>query len=92
MGDVVGEALAVAAARGVKMDPDLLAKVYRIAEAMPAQYSSTAQDLARGRTTEIDHLNGHLVRQGDALGIPVPANRALHALVKLLEAKRGASG
>jgi len=92
MRDVVGEALAVAAARGVATDPDLLAKVYRIAEAMPTQYSSTAQDLARGRATEIDHLNGYLVRQGDALGIPVPANRALHALVKLLEAKRGAGG
>ncbi len=92
MRDVVGEALAVAGARGVKMDSDLLAKTYRIAEAMPTQYSSTAQDLARGRATEIDHLNGYLVRQGDALGVPVPANRALHALVKLLEAKRGSGG
>ena len=89
MRDVVGEALTVAAARGVKTGPDLLARVYRIAEAMPGQYSSTAQDLARGRTTEIDHLNGYLVRAGDAAGIPVPANRALHALVKLLEGKRG---
>jgi 2-dehydropantoate 2-reductase len=59
---------------------------------MPTQYSSTAQDLARGRATEIDHLNGYLVRQGDALGIPVPANRALHALVKLVEGKRGDGG
>jgi 2-dehydropantoate 2-reductase len=92
MRDVVAEALAVAAARGVKTGPELLAKVYRIAEAMPTQYSSTAQDLARGRATEIDHLNGYLVRQGDALGIPVPANRALHALVKLVEGKRGDGG
>lgn len=87
MRDVVNEALAIAAARGVHLPADLLARVYRIAEAMPAQLSSTAQDLARGRTTEIDHLNGYLVRQGDALGVPVPANRALHALVKLLEAR-----
>lgn len=88
MRDVVGEALAVAAARGVQMAPDLLAQVYGIAASMPAQYSSTAQDLARGRPTEIDHLNGYLVRQGDALGIPVPANRVLHALVRLIESKR----
>ena len=87
MRDVVSEALAVAAARDVPLPEDLLARVYRIAEAMPKQYSSTAQDLARGRATEIDHLNGYLVRQGDALGLPVPANRALHALVKLIEAK-----
>lgn len=87
MRDVVSEALAIAAARGVQLPEDLLARVYRIAEAMPKQYSSTAQDLARGRATEIDHLNGYLVRQGDALGLPVPANRALHALVKLIESK-----
>jgi 2-dehydropantoate 2-reductase len=87
MRDVVEETLAVAKASGVKMAPGPLANVYRIAEAMPAQFSSTAQDLARGKPTEIDHLNGYVVRRGEALGVPVPANRALHALVKLIEAK-----
>ncbi len=87
MRDVIEETLAVAKATGVQMAPDLLAKTYRIAEAMPTQYSSTAQDLARGKPTEIDHLNGLVVRRGEALGIPTPANRALHALVKLLESR-----
>ncbi len=87
MRDVVEETLAVAEAAGVRMAPDMLAKTYKIAEAMPAQYSSTAQDLARGKPTEIDHLNGYVVRQGEALGIPTPANRALQALVKLIESK-----
>ena len=86
---VVEETLAVAKASGVRMAPDMLASTYRIAEAMPAQYSSTAQDLARGKPTEIDHLNGFVVRRGEALGIATPANRALHALVKLLESKKG---
>jgi 2-dehydropantoate 2-reductase len=54
---------------------------------MPGQISSTAQDLARGRRSEIDHLNGYVVRKGEALGIATPANRVLHALVKLLEEK-----
>ena len=85
MRDVVEETLAVAKTSGVVMAPDTLAKTYRIAEAMPTQYSSTAQDLARGKPTEIDHLNGYVARKGEALGIPTPANRALHALVKLLE-------
>ena len=89
MRDVVEETLAVAKARGVTMAPDILAKTYRIAEAMPTQFSSTAQDLARGKPTEIDHLNGFVTREGEALGIPTPANRSLHALVKLLESKRG---
>ncbi|HMA06878.1 MAG TPA: ketopantoate reductase C-terminal domain-containing protein, partial [Ramlibacter sp.] len=55
---------------------------------MPGQTSSTAQDLARGKRTEIDHLNGLVVRRGEALGIATPANRVLWALVKLLERKR----
>jgi len=87
MRDVVEETLAVAKASGVKMAPGTLAMVYKIAEAMPTQFSSTAQDLARGKPTEIDHLNGYVVRRGEALGVPTPANRVLHSLVKLLEAK-----
>ncbi len=87
MRDVVEETLAVAKASGVAMAPDMLAATYRIAEAMPKQFSSTAQDLARGKPTEIDHLNGFVVRRGTALGIPTPANGTLHALVKLLESK-----
>jgi 2-dehydropantoate 2-reductase len=87
MRDVVEETLAVAKASGVRMAPDMMARTYGIAKAMPAQFSSTAQDLARGKASEIDHLNGFVVRQGEALGVPTPANRVLHALVRLLEAK-----
>ena len=87
MRDVIEEALAVARVSGVRMEGDMLARTYAIAEAMPAQYSSTAQDLARGKPTEIEHLNGFVVRRGAALGVPTPANRALYALVRLLESK-----
>jgi len=87
MRDVTHEVAAVANADGIRMLPDLLERVYGIAKAMPTQKSSTAQDLARGKPTEIDHLNGYIVRRGEALGIPTPANRALWALVKLLEGK-----
>jgi 2-dehydropantoate 2-reductase len=61
------------------------AAVFNIAESMPSQYSSTAQDLARGKRSEIDYLNGLVVRRGEVLGIATPANRVLWALVKLLE-------
>jgi 2-dehydropantoate 2-reductase len=54
---------------------------------VPGQYSSTAQDLSRGKRTEIDHLNGLIVRRGEALGISTPANRTLLAIVKLIESK-----
>jgi 2-dehydropantoate 2-reductase len=82
---VVDECLAVAAAGGVAVPGDTWAAVQRIAETMPTQYSSTAQDLARGKRSEIDHLNGYVLRQGQALGVATPANRVLHTLVKLIE-------
>jgi 2-dehydropantoate 2-reductase len=47
--------------------------------------SSTAQDINRGKRTEIDSLNGYISRRGTELGIPTPVNHALYALVKLLE-------
>ena len=87
MRDVTEEVAAVAKADGIRMLPDLLDRVYGIARAMPTQKSSTAQDLARAKPSEIDHLNGYVVRRGEALGIATPANRALWSLVKLLEAK-----
>jgi 2-dehydropantoate 2-reductase len=90
MRDVMDECLAVARAAGVDVPGDMRQAVPQIAQTMPAQFSSTAQDLARGKPTEIDHLNGLVVRKGDALGVPTPANRLLLALVKLLE-KRGST-
>jgi 2-dehydropantoate 2-reductase len=55
---------------------------------MTSQLSSTAQDLARGKRSEIDYLNGLIVKRGAALGIATPANRVLWALVKLMEGRR----
>ena len=86
MHDVVNECLAVAQADGVQIPGDTWAAVERIAQTMPSQYSSTAQDLMRGKPSEIDHLNGYVLRRGQALGVATPANRVLHTLVRLLEA------
>ena len=91
MRDVVAECLAVAQADGVQVAGDVHASVARLAGSMPSQYSSTAQDLARGKHSEIDYLNGLIVQRGEALGIATPANRVLWALVKLLEGKPLAS-
>ncbi len=88
MSDVVDECVAVARAEGVQLPGDMHEAVRRLVETMPTQSSSTAQDLARGKPTEIDHLNGLVVRRGAAHGIPTPANRVLWALVKLLERGR----
>lgn len=85
MREAVAECLAVARADGIELPSDSWEQVRALADAMPTQQSSTAQDLARGRRSEIDQLNGHVVRRGEALGVPTPVNRALHGLVRLLE-------
>ena len=89
MRDVVAECLAVARASGVVVPGDPWHSVQEIGRTMPGQLSSTAQDLARGKATEIDHLNGFVARRGAVLGVSTPANRVLHAAVKLLEEAAG---
>ena len=74
---------AVALADGVQLPTSVDEAVAAIARTMPRQLSSTAQDLARSKPTEIDHLNGYVVRRGQALGIATPINRLLQVLVQL---------
>jgi 2-dehydropantoate 2-reductase len=88
MHDVVDECVAVAKAETVVLPGEMHAIVHKLVETMPTQMSSTAQDLARGKRSEIDYLNGFIVRRGEALGIPTPCNNVLWALVKLLERPR----
>lgn len=87
MRDVVGECVEVAARSGVSVPADIFATVMGIAASMPNQHSSTAQDLARGKKTEIDHLNGYVVRKAAEFGLSTPANRALLVVIKALESK-----
>jgi 2-dehydropantoate 2-reductase len=88
MADVVRECVAVARAEGVPLNDaeDLFRDAMRLGEAMSAATSSMAQDLSLGRPTENDALNGHVAQRAQALGIAAPANAALAALVRLLEA------
>lgn len=90
MQDLVAECVAVAEADGVRLPADLGDRVPQLAATMPTQYSSTAQDLARGKASEIDHLNGYVLQRGARLGIATPVNRVLHTLVRLLEEKKPA--
>lgn len=84
--EAVVEVLAVAAASGVAMEgQDALGATLKLTDSMPEATSSMAQDLARGRRTEVDALNGFVARRGEALGVPAPVNRTLAMLVKLLD-------
>lgn len=90
METVIVEVLAVAQAAQVVL-PDLdsaelaMAGALMIATQMAEAMSSTAQDLNRGKPTEIDSLNGFIARRGLELGVATPVNHALYTLVKLAE-------
>jgi len=88
MRTVVVECQQVAAAEGIALAPDIQQVVDDLARSMAGQYSSTAQDLARGKPTEIDDLNGAIVRAGQRHGIATPVNQALLALVQAFEARK----
>lgn len=89
MADLVTEAAAVAAARGVRLTfADPLNAVLEVARKTASNRSSMLQDIDRGRPTEIDMINGAVVREADQLGISVPVNRALTRLVGALELAR----
>jgi len=92
---VIEETVAVARAAGVPL-PEVgwVEKGLKNAETLGDATSSMAQDIARGKRTEIDSLNGYIVRRGTVLGVPVPVSTTLSALVKLIEesnARRGRS-
>lgn len=83
---ITNEFLAVAEKEGVTISPEqaILANE-QIAKTMTKQKSSTAQDLMKFKKTEIDFLNGYVVRRGLIHQIPTPANQSVYALVKMLE-------
>ena len=84
--DVAREGVAVARAAGHEFDQQtLIQRGLEVCRAVGAATSSTQQDIARGRPTEVDALNGFIVRRGAELKIETPVNRVLWALVKLRE-------
>jgi 2-dehydropantoate 2-reductase len=91
MRHAIEEAVAVARADAIPLPVENFVETgWKLAETMGNATSSTAQDVARGKKTEIDSLNGYIVRRGAALGVPTPINQTLHGLIKLLEESAGA--
>lgn len=89
MADLVAEALEVAKAQGIRIAyDDLLATVYEVAARTGANRSSMLQDFDKGRETEIDFMNGAIVREAAAQGLGVPVNLTITRLIKVLEKAR----
>jgi 2-dehydropantoate 2-reductase len=84
---LVDEGKAVASAQGIELDsdPEDLIDLAARPDVAYGHKASMLQDVEARRPTEIDYLNGGIVRFGDEHGVPTPLNRAVWALVKGLE-------
>jgi len=82
---LVIEAAEVARRKGARIEEDPIEKVRNAAAATKENRSSMGQDFDRRRKTEIDAINGAVVRAAQPLGIPVPFNEAVTDLVKAIE-------
>jgi 2-dehydropantoate 2-reductase len=81
------EVMAVANARGVRLDESDLARWLDVLDALgPDNYTSMAQDALAGRPTEVDSFAATVVALGRELGVPVPVNTVLYGLLKGAEA------
>ena len=85
--DAITEAVKVAKRKRIKLIyDDMLAKAESVCEATADNISSMLADVLNRKKTEIDFLNGAIVRQGESLGIKTPVNELLVDLVKTIEA------
>jgi 2-dehydropantoate 2-reductase len=84
---LVGEGKAVAAVQGIELDsdPEDLVDFAARPEVGYDHKASMLQDVEARRSTEIDYLNGGIVRFGREHGVPTPLNEAIWALVKGVE-------
>ena len=88
--DTTREAVAVAQALGYEIDADeRMSAIHSLLEKAGPSKASMLQDFEAGRRTEIDVINGAVVRAADETGVDVPLNRAFVRLVKAWESVRG---
>lgn len=86
LAEAAREAACVAIGQGVRLPyPDPVVAVEEVARNTAANNSSMLQDVMRGAITEIEAINGAIVRLGDQLGIPTPVNKMLYQLVSSLD-------
>lgn len=86
MRQAVSEATKIAKRKRIKLQfDDSLTKVEAVCSATANNISSMLADILRKRRTEIDFINGVIVRQGEGLGISVPVNCLLVDLIKTIE-------
>jgi 2-dehydropantoate 2-reductase len=85
MEKAVQEAVSVAQAKGIHLPyPDPLSRVVDVCHHTAGNIASMLQDVLSQKTTEIDFINGAIVREGERMGIPTPVNKTLFLLVQTI--------
>lgn len=82
---LIAEGEAVASALGIELDGDPRAMVRKGADAPGKHQASMLQDVLAKRQTEVDFMNGAIVRWGREMGVPTPLNESMWALIKGIE-------
>ena len=83
--DLIAEGEAVAKAQGIELHGDPRALVQKGASAPGKHRASMLQDVLAKRQTEVDFMNGAIVKWGEETGVPTPLNKAVWELIKGLE-------
>lgn len=83
--DLIIEGETVARALGIQLHGDPRHMVQKGANAPGKHRASMLQDALARRQTEVDFMNGAIVKWGEQVGVPTPLNRALWELIKGLE-------
>lgn len=84
-GDLIAEGESVAKALGISLHADPRALVQKGASAPGKHRASMLQDVLARRQTEVDFMNGAIVKSGEQTGVPTPLNKAMWELIKGLE-------
>jgi 2-dehydropantoate 2-reductase len=84
----IREIIAVAEKEQITLHEDIIEDTIAVTHALQDHYTSMYEDYKNGNQTEIEHLNGDIVRRGEKHGIKTPVHKTLYSLIKGLELKR----
>ena len=86
MAEAINEAIKVAKLKKIELsDKDFITEAYNVAKNTSENKNSMLQDIINGMATEIDFINGRVLKYAKDLGVKVPINELLTYLIKGLE-------
>jgi 2-dehydropantoate 2-reductase len=86
LAEAVGEAVSVARSKGIRLPyADMVAHAEEVCRDTAGNINSMLQDVNRQRRTEVDAINGAVVREAEAVGMAAPTNRGLTDLIHGIE-------